>query len=282
MTRVTGWRRGVILVGLSAVGWSSSGWFARMAPVDPLTMAGWRGFFSVLALLVYFAVARRGETRWRLGRAGWAVATVSTLSTLGFMSALALTSVATVSIIHATSPFLAGALAWVVLGDQPMAATLAAACLALVGVAVMVGGDLSVQGLGGMACAFVMTMGMAVITVISRRHRGVSMLPATCVSALQLAVIGLVFARPFSVPAEDVAILAVFGVTQAASFAFYIEGARFLAPASSALIAATDVPLSPLWVWLAFNETPLRATVIGGALIVAAILFDVLANLKRA
>jgi drug/metabolite transporter (DMT)-like permease len=32
-----------------------------------------------------------------------------------------------------------------------------------------------------------------------------------------------------------------------------------------------DAPLAPLWVWLAFRETPSASTLIGGAIVFAAV-----------
>jgi drug/metabolite transporter (DMT)-like permease len=39
--------------------------------------------------------------------------------------------------------------------------------------------------------------------------------------------------------------------------------------------------MSPLWVWIFFNEVPARDTFIGGGLVLAAILWNVGAELRR-
>jgi len=48
-------------------------------------------------------------------------------------------------------------------------------------------------------------------------------------------------------------------------------GARLISATETALIQALEVPLGPLWVWLAFREVPALPTWIGGAIIMAAV-----------
>jgi drug/metabolite transporter (DMT)-like permease len=269
---------GLILVTLAALGWSLAGLFTRLVTADAWAIVGWRGVFSGIVVAAWVAwrePAGLVRSYLRMGAAGWAVTTISTLGTITYVAALRATSVADVMVIYATGPFVAAATAWLLIREVPPRSTLIAATVALAGVAVMVGGGGFGAGLLGDLLAFGMTLAMALLTVISRRHRTISMIPATGVSAIQLAVIGFVMTAPLAVPAEEIAILAVFGVTQAVSFALYLEGARRLATAESALICAIDVPLGPFWVWLFVSEIPTLATVVGGAVVLAAVLGDI-------
>jgi drug/metabolite transporter (DMT)-like permease len=152
---------------------------------------------------------------------------------------------------------------------------LLAASVALAGVCVMVGGG-GARGAGfGLVLSLAMTVGMGLLTVIGRWSRGVSMIPATCVSAVQLAVIGVVATPLLAVSARDIAVLAVFAMTQSAALACYMEGARRLSASRSALLSALDVPLGPLWVLLLVGEVPPLATVAGGVIVLAAVMWDI-------
>jgi drug/metabolite transporter (DMT)-like permease len=251
---------------------------------DALTIAGWRGFFSAIALLVYLWWKHGGSYQnafkgfaW----AGWAVATISTFATILYVAAVLNTTVANVAVIEASSPFIAAGLAWLLIGERAGPRTLLASVLAFIGIVVTVYDSASRGGLYGDFLALALTASMALITVISRMHRGISMIPATLVSAVQLIGIGVLLRKPTSVPIAQIGILALFGVVQAAAFAAYIEGARYIASGSAALISAADVPLAPLWVWLAFNEVPSPATMIGGAAICAAVVLDIVGAIRR-
>jgi drug/metabolite transporter (DMT)-like permease len=58
-------------------------------------------------------------------------------------------------------------------------------------------------------------------------------------------------------------------------------GARRLPAAQAALLSASEVPMAPLWVWIFFYEVPARETFIGGALVLAAIVWNISADLRR-
>ena len=53
--------------------------------------------------------------------------------------------------------------------------------------------------------------------------------------------------------------------------AFLTMGARLIPAAEVALITLLEVVLGPLWVWLAFSERPSTTTLIGGAIVMAAV-----------
>jgi drug/metabolite transporter (DMT)-like permease len=279
MAALPGRQRGFILVSAAAAGWSTAGLFTRFLTEDALTIAAWRGFFSTLALTAYLLWRHRGS--WRaaftgFGRVHWVLATISTFTTLLSVAALLNTTVANVVAIEAASPFMAAGLAWLLLGEPAGLRTLLASAVALAGVMAMVYPDISGHGLYGDLAALAVTIGMALITVIARRQGAISMIPATLVSAVQLTALGLLLTRPASVPVAQIGTLALFGVVQAAAFAAYIEGARHLASASTALIGAADVPLAPLWVWLVFSEAPPPVAIIGAAAICGAVVLDML------
>lgn len=269
---------GIVLVTLSTLGWSLAGLFTRIVTADEWAIVGWRGVFSGVYIALWLAWREPGgmvRACLGIGTAGWVLAAISTIGTITYVAALRATSVADVMVIYATAPFISAAAAWLLIREAPARSTLVAATVALAGVAIMVGDSGFGTALAGDLLAFAMTVSMALMTVISRRYRNISMIPATGISAIQLAIIGFVMTDLLSVPSGEIAILAVFGLTQAASFALYIEGARRLAPAESSLIGALDVPLGPLWVWLIVSEIPPVATVIGGAVVLAAVMGDI-------
>jgi drug/metabolite transporter (DMT)-like permease len=59
-------------------------------------------------------------------------------------------------------------------------------------------------------------------------------------------------------------------------------GSRLLRPVETAILSALETPLAPVWVWLAFTEAPSLATVIGGTIVVAAVVAHVVLSAKAA
>jgi drug/metabolite transporter (DMT)-like permease len=279
MAKTASQASGILLVTLSALGWSSAGLFTRLVTADSWSIIGWRGVFSGLAILIFLICKDRGgvlRSFMLLGWPGWLVATISTLASIAYVDALESTSVANVVVIYATAPFVTAALAWAFVRERPAPSTLLAAGMAWVGVFIMVGGGGARGTIAGVVLAFAMTVGMGILTVITRWARGISMIPATCVSAVQLAVIGALAAPLLALSMHDFVVLAAFGTVQATAVACYVEGARLLASARTALLSALDVPLAPVWVLLVVGEVPALASILGGVIVLAAVFWDVL------
>jgi len=61
-----------------------------------------------------------------------------------------------------------------------------------------------------------------------------------------------------------------------------IRASRHLTAPEIALLALLEVLLGPLWAWLGAGETPAQATLYGGAIVLAALVFNELAGLRDA
>lgn len=270
-------RLGLLSIAGAAAAWSTAGLFTRLIHVDTWTLLVWRNVFGAMVMGVVVAVMyRRGLLALRLSRIGWLAATVNGLSMLAYLGALRETTVAHTVIIYATMPFVAALLAWVTLREAPTRSTLAAATIALTGVVVAVGSGGSGRFLGD-ALAGLMTLGVAIYTTVVRARRDVSLMVAAAISPLIGAAAALPRSHPLAVSGGDLALIAVFATTSfALGLVLYTYGARHVSPARSGLVSALDTPLAPLWVWLAFGEDPGAGTLVGGAIVLAA----VVANLR--
>jgi drug/metabolite transporter (DMT)-like permease len=276
---------GTLLIAASAVVFSTAGLFTRLIDLDAWTMLFWRGLFGGLFVLGYL-VWRQGRgvlaIPRAIGRDGLLVALCSALATVCFLNALRLTSVADVLVIGATAPFLTAAMAWGLIGEREDMATLIASLVAVLGVAIMVGGAPQEGRLLGNLLAFGMTGFLSLMMVILRKRRGVDMVPAMGLSAFLCAVIVLPFAHPAAAWGDSFALLALFGSIQfGLGLILMALGSRLVSATRTALISVIDTPLAPLWVWLAFAETPAAATLAGGAMVLAGVVGDIAARRPR-
>lgn len=206
-----------------------------------------------------------------VGMHGWLYAGVSALGMIFFITSLRFTSVAHVAIIYATIPFLAAALAWISLNETPTRSAIVASLAALVGVVLMVsiGND---GGWFGDVLALGMTAVMAVMMVVARKFGDIKTMPAAGLSAFLSAAICWPFGHPLSLGFDQFWLLILFGlVNSALGLALFTMGARLLPAIETALIGSLDAPLAPLWVWLAFGETPSHNTILGGAIVFLAV-----------
>ena len=259
---------------LAAVAWSTAGVLQREMRVGLGTQLAGRAFFAFVALAAFVVFSQRHELVSSVRRSGWAMLGVgvsTAIASASFIVALNYTSVAHVLFLQASSPMMAALLGWLILGELITTRTWVAMVVALAGVGVMVGAP----GGGGLVnlLAVLMALSFAVSIVITRRHRDISMAPATCLAQVLILVVALPFAHPGSVDARNLGLLILLGAGQIGlGLALLSIGARLIPAAEIATITLLEVVLGPLWVWMAVSERPSTATLIGGAIVVAGVL----------
>jgi len=279
-------RTGIALVVAAAVAWSTAPFFTRLLPFDSWTILFWRGLFGA-AMIAAILVSLQGwnglRDFTRMDRTGWLVASLSTVGMVCFIPSLQLTSVSNVAIIIATGPFVTAALAWIWLREVPRLRTTLASIVALCGIAIIVGGARLGSDFLGIALAVIMTIAIAAMTVIVRQHRNTSMVAAAALSNILGSVVSIPFAQGIAgVTAHDLFIFAMFGFFQVAlGLSLYMLGSRLLPSSQAALIATLETPLMPFWVWLAFQEAPSSRALVGGALVMGAVIADIVGDISE-
>ncbi|HXZ57344.1 MAG TPA: DMT family transporter [Gaiellaceae bacterium] len=282
MTSAAEQRRGRLYVVLAAIVWSTAGLLQReLTPnVGVGTQVAGRAVFAVAGLFAYVAIAERGHvvSAFRaIGRGGIAVAVLLAASSGSFIVALNYASVANVLFFVALGPLLAAGMSMLV-GEHVSSRTWLAMAIALVGVALMVGGPGRPSALGttlGLVC----TVSFAGAIVITRVLRELSMAPATCLSQVIVLVVAAPFAHPSELDGKDVVLLAGLGIGQIGlGLIFFTLGARLIPAAEVALITLLEIVLGPLWVWISVSEKPSAATLAGGAIVLGAVVFQAVSS----
>jgi drug/metabolite transporter (DMT)-like permease len=278
---------GVTLVTLAGVLWSTGGLFVRaLSALDLWTMVAWRSLFAALALAVVILAFNRGrslDVLRGLGRPGLIAIPIALVSMTSFMGAVWLTTVANVMIVYATVPFIAAGIGLLWNGEQPSRRMLAASGFAFLGVAIMAGASASLDDLLGCGVALLMTTTFAIQLVMARRYPTLAMAPVNGAGAALCAMIFFPFASAQIPDAQQLGILLLFGIaTTAGAYVLFLIGGRYIPSGEAGLIGMLDVVLSPLWVWWLFDEQPSQAALIGGVLVMGAVVWYLAAELRRA
>jgi len=276
-------RTGVALIIAAAIAWSTAPFFTRLLHFDSWTILFWRGLFGGGFIALFLVVSQD----WSGARSlvtmkanGWLVACLSTLGMVSFIPSLQLTSVANVAIIVAVQPFAAAGIAWLWLREAVSAHTLLASVVALGGIVIIVSGAGGASDYRGIVLACVMVLSISLMTVVIRRHRETSMVAAVGMSNFVASLISLPFAQHvIAIGQNDLVILALFGVLQVGmGLTLFTLGSRYLPSGQASLIATLETPLMPFWVWLAFDEVPNLRALVGGALVMGAVVLDIMAD----
>ncbi len=270
---------GVAVAMLSAIAWSSTGLFIRLIPLDAWTQLFWRGFFGGLTALAFVGY-RDGNrilaTYRAFTPAGWMFTACNAAGMLTFITALKLTTVAHVTIIYSTMPLAAALLAWVLLREVPSRSSVLASIAAAFGVTLTVVAGYGEGSIYGDLLAAAMTASM-VGALVAQRSGIVDPAASAVASGFACAICAFPFSDAFSLTSSDLCMLALFGMVNTGfGFILFFIGARFIPATVSGLIGALDAPLSPLWVWLALGETPRLTTLIGGAIVIVAVVGHIL------
>jgi drug/metabolite transporter (DMT)-like permease len=278
-------RLGIALVVAAAVAWSTAPFFTRLLPHDSWTILFWRGLFGggMIMVLMVLLQGRAGlRDMVRIDINGWLIASLSTLAMIAFIPALQLTDVSNVAIIIATGPFLAAGLAWMWLKEIPHRRTMLASAVALCGVIIIVGNARAGSDILGVALACFMAVAIAAMTVMVRRHRNTPMIAAAALSNFLGSVISIPFAHGIvSISGFDLLILAMFGCCQVAlGLTLFFLGSRLLPSGQAALISTLETPLMPFWIWVAFAEVPALRVLAGGALVMGAVIADIVGDIR--
>lgn len=273
-------RLGIVLVIAAAIAWSTAPFFTRLLQHDSWTILFWRGIFASILISVFLGMTegRRGlHNLVAMEPSGWLVASLSTLAMVAFIPALQMTSVANVAVIIATQPFIAAGLAWLWFREAARGRTLVASLVAFAGVAVTVSQSATSSDLRGIALSFLMVFSFSLMTVAVRRYQQKSMVAAAAMSNLLGSLVSLPFAHGIaSVSTYDIGVLALFGGLQVAmGLTLFVLGSRFLPSGEASLIATLETPLMVFWIWVAFAEVPAPRALIGGALVLAAVVADI-------
>jgi drug/metabolite transporter (DMT)-like permease len=275
---------GVIFVTAGAVTWSSAGFFTRLINLDYPTMIAGRGIFGAVGMLaIIIAFAPRTWTSQFRNMERWDGLFVVNyiFGTICYVSSLGQTSIAHNAVIFATLPFIAALLGWMFLNSLPSREAIFSSFIAMIGVVVMVGFS-SDGALLGDILSFLGTASMAASMIIVRRYPTVNIPAGSTIASFVSGVIVLPFADLAMVTPTHFLYLVLFGLLNAsAGLTLYSLGSRRLPPMETALISLLDTPLSPFWVWLAFGEKMGPQTLMGGLIVLFAVILHIVLSQRR-
>ncbi len=266
----------MLLVLLSAVALSFNGLiFRQMAEASAFQVSFYRSGALAVAMFGLFLLRHRGRWRVELRRSRRnALIAGPMLGVAGvcFLQSLSLTTVANTMFTLSSVPLFAAVFAWIVLGERVSRATWMAIAVAMSGIALMVFDGFDSGVLAGNLLALATAVLFAAFVVALRHGRHVDMLPAVAYGALISMVIGGILADGLDVPWRDIVICLAWGALLS-SFAhsIFTYASRHVAAAELTLLAMVEMITSPLWVWLIMDETPTSYTLMGGAVVAAAI-----------
>ena len=286
-------RRAVALMVLVTLLWSIAGVVTRhLDAARSFEVTFWRSGFNALSLAIALTLWR-GAGMWRdlvrAPRVVWISAVCWSVMYTAFMVALTLTSVANVLITMALGPMVTAIFSWLFLKRRLPTRTWLAIAVAGLGIVWMFAGELAQGGslLGSLvACAVPLAGAINLIVLQSvgeRAGEAPDMLPAVMLGAAISALATLPFALPLQASGHDLGLLALLGTVQLAlPCLLMVILSRALPAPEISLLALLEVIFGVAWAWLWAGEVPQDSVLSGGALVLAALIANEMAALRRA
>ena len=275
----------ILLMIASSVVISFSGLIVRLLEVGPLVMNFYRGLFLMCAVIVLLVVRYRGATVIRVIGVGWPGLIAGIMlagAAMTFLQSLTHTTVANTLFLLGAIPFVTAALAWAFLKERPSSATLVTMIIAFVGIVIMIGEGFAIGSIYGNLMALLTTLFFSIYAVLVRHNRQVDMLPAILISTVIIMIaVALMRQGHLEISRQDLLLCLLWGgVMSGFTSACFIVASRHIIAAEVTIFMLLEFALAPIWVWLFVNEIPSRWTLVGGALVISAVLGRTFAELR--
>lgn len=281
---------GVMLVLLAGTFWSIGGLVVRLiVEANAWQIVFYRSLSLGLTLTLVILIRYRGDF-WNALRSAGGIAAVAgaclSVGFIGWIFALMYTTVANALFLLTTQTFLTALLALAILGERVLRITWLTMSLATIGVGVMLSEGLALGTLSGNLFALVAAFGISGFTVALRKGKEIDMFPAAWWAGIFSTVIAACMLKAnshaFSVGVWDLGMCTILGVVQVGfGLMAYTAGSHYLPAAELALLALTEVILGPIWVWLGVGEVPSAWTLVGGMIMLAAVIWRALYEVRR-
>lgn len=260
-------RSAVLLLLATAVMWSLGGVLVKSVDWPSMAKAGAR---SAIACVVLWSWLRRPKFTWRPAQLGAAVAYAATVTF--YVMANDRTTAANAIFLQYTGPIYVALLSPWVLGERIRRSDWLCIAIALAGIALFFRDQFSPRGLSGILCALGSGLAYGTMIVLLRKERDASPASALLLGNLLTAVCGLPFAIGHPLPAAQAGMIVVLGVVQLGiPYLLFSIAIRRVTALEAVLLPMLEPILNPIWVALARGEWPGPWSLVGGALVLGAV-----------
>ena len=235
-----------------------------------------RSVFFMIALMIFLIVTYKKNTIKIIKDAGYPAVLgglVMSLSFIAFVLSMSITTVANVVFIISTQTMFLAIFGYFYLKEKVSLISFLSILLAMSGITIMVGESLSTSSFFGNIIALAIPINFSILVMIIRKNKNLDMVPAIFYSGIFSIIYGLFLSESFIFTAHDILMGFFLGVPQLAfGFICITIGSRTTASTTIGLLMLTETIFAPIWVWLFLNEIPPISVLIGGTVIILAII----------
>ena len=238
----------------------------------------WRSFFFSITVLIFLVISYKKKTFKAFkdsGFPGFFGGIILSFGFCGYVFAMYNTTVANTNFIISLQILFLAIFGYFFLKEKISKITFTSIILAFSGVLLMVGNSLTPGELTGNLAAFTMPITFAVLIIIVRKFPTVDMVPAQFVAGVCSCLIGFLLSAKIMISPHDIFLGFIAGFFQVGlGFIFITTGARTTPSAMVGVIMLSESVLGPVWAFIFVSERPSNYGLIGGAIILFAVLIQ--------
>ena len=237
-----------------------------------------RSVFFVIALTFFLISTYKKDTVKIFKDAGYpalVAGLVLSLSFVAYVYAMTITTVANVVFIISTQTMFLAITGYIFLKEKISLISFISIVLAMSGITIMIGDSILSGSLLGNIIALAIPINFSILVIIIRKNKKLDMVPAIFYSGIFSLIYGLILSESYTFSYHDIKMGFLLGVPQLAfGFICITIGSRSTASTTVGLLMLTETLFAPVWVWLFLNEIPPISVLIGGAIIIGAIILN--------
>lgn len=266
--------------------WSIAGVVTRhLEQARGFEVTFWRSFFTMVSLLVILPLLHGKNLKAKFlqgGKSLWVSGLCWGVMFTAFMMALTMTTVANVLVTMAVGPLLTALLTHFFIGHQLAFRTWVAIAVGGLGIAYMYFEQLNfndMKQVTGMLVALCVPATAAINWTLAQRAqahgRDVDLVPAVLIGAMISSLVTLPFAIPLQATAWDMGLLATLGLVQLAiPCSLAVVCVRHLSAPEISLLALLEIIFGILLAWWGAGEVPAKSALLGGSLVIGALVLN--------
>jgi len=258
-----------ILLLLAALCWSLGGVLIKSIDWPPMAIAGGRSAIAIPMILLCIGRPRFTFSRAQVGGAlGYAGTVVL------FVFATRMTTAANAIFLQYTAPVYVALIGRWYLGERASRIDWLVIAVALAGIALFFLDRLTIAGLWGNILALGSGLAFALVALFLRKEKAGSPIASIVLGNVIVAVAGapFMFQAP-SLGEDGLWRLLLLGTVQLGlPYVFYATAIKQVSALEATLIPLLEPVLNPLWVMLALGERPGPWAIVGGLLVLSAVL----------
>ena len=245
----------------------------------------WRSIFFILVVSIFLILTYRKKVFTAFvssGIPGLVGGLILSTGFCGYVFAMYNTTVANTNFIIQTQTIFLAIFGYLFLKEKVSKLTLVSIILAISGIILMVGTSLSPGQMSGNIAAFIMPISFAILILIVRKYPTVDMVPLQLIAGIFAMMVGYLVAGKIMISFYDIFLGFLAGFFQLGfGFILITIGARRTPSALVGIIMLTEAVLGPMWAWIFINEQPPFMVLIGGSVVIIAVLLQFLPLLKK-